>query len=353
MQAIPVDNIELDLLQNRHIPHNLRPLGYDFDGFSHAILDPRGLTSPDVYGGELRLCASCASSLNRGKMPALALANGFYYAFDHVPENVRKAFDDATFIDRRLTARCTATKVCFRYFDNPDSRLFRQGHDAMQRYFRGNVLILPQDTAVLNNILPPPLDDVKNSFVTLFAGQEAPTADILRKLQPVKANATIVRTILDFLLSNNHAYTCSTIDFPQGASFSDDNFNAIFPSTTGDDSLTFLPCIEIGHVQVDSAQAGSEADVSSRNVFEDSVVEDNDFLVEPSGYSTSNRTATSFKAMKADALAHCLDDHGSFLLSRKGNRAIHDLRNEYTLTWMFPHLDPFALGGFDDPRRRR
>ncbi|KZT60100.1 hypothetical protein CALCODRAFT_429880, partial [Calocera cornea HHB12733] len=248
---------------------------------------------------------------------------------------------------------CTATKVCFQYFNNPESRLFQQGHNAMQCYFQGNVLILPQDTAVLNNILPPPIDDVKNSFMTLFAGQEAPTADVLRKLQPVKANVSIVCTMLDFLLTHNNTYTCSTIDFPQGTSFSDDYFNTIFPTnqSIGTNSLHILPCIEIGYVRTEPAQVASESDIGSRNVFEDSVIEENNFLVEVSGYSTSNCTAASYKAMKANTLAHCLDDHGSFLLSQKGNHAIHNLCNEYTLTWMFPHLDPFALGGFNDPRR--
>ncbi|EJU02207.1 hypothetical protein DACRYDRAFT_43915, partial [Dacryopinax primogenitus] len=74
-----------------------------------------------------------------------------------------------------------------------------------------------------------------------------------------------------------------------------------------------------------------------------------DFFMEASGYSTSSSNTSLYNAMKADALAHCLSDGGHFVVPWKGHRAIHDFCNEYTLTWMFPHLDPFVLGGFDDP----
>ncbi|KZO96690.1 hypothetical protein CALVIDRAFT_467001, partial [Calocera viscosa TUFC12733] len=358
LRQVPVDDVDFSLLQDPYLPDSLHPLGYDYEGYHRAVLDPKGLSCTNECSGNISLCASCCSSLNRALLPPLALANSFYYAYEHVPDHVKTAFETATFIDRRLVARCSSTKICFRYFDNPESRAYRNGFTGMQHYHRGNVLIWPQDTAELNNVLPPPIDQIKESFVAVFAGGEAPTVDMLRRVEPVKANARVVRTILDFLLSRNKAYTCRTPDFPTGARFSAENFDALFPNAMvntgpGAGSSYLFPCLKIGHVILEGSQVAVESDVAGRNSYDDSVIGDQDFFLEASGYSVTERSTASYQSMKADALAHCLDKRGAFLLSRKGSQAIHDLKNEFTLTWMFPHLDPFALGGFDDPRRRR
>ncbi|KZT53695.1 hypothetical protein CALCODRAFT_528396, partial [Calocera cornea HHB12733] len=352
-RSMCVEDVDFTVLTNPLLPSHLRPIGYNLCAYSNAILEPAGLSNANECEGNVTLCTPCHSYLRANKKPALALANQFYYAHDHVPSAVQDAFNHSTFVDRRLVARCSTTKICFRYFDNPESRLYRNGFDGMQRYSRGNVLVLPQDTARLHNVLPPPMDDVRDSFVAIFAGHEPPTPEMLRRVQPVKANANTVRTIIAFLLERNKAYTCTTEEFPDGpATFSARNFSTLFPDAEGQCAQsTILPCVEVGHVQLQDPQSAVESDISDRNVFQDAIIEPTDFFVEASGYTTASSSTASYDAMKADALAHCLDRRGTFLVSTSGTRPVQDFRNEYLLTWMFPHLDPFGLGGFDDPRR--
>ncbi|KZT58629.1 hypothetical protein CALCODRAFT_432357, partial [Calocera cornea HHB12733] len=354
MHTVPVEDLDFSLLVNPLLPVRFRPTTYNVDAYSNAILDVAGLSNPQELEGNATLCAPCYRALQSDRKPDLALANWFYYAHDHVPPDVQHAFVASTFVEKRLFSRCSATKICYRYFDNPESRLYRNAFDGMQRFSRGNVLILPQDTAKMHKVLPPPVDDIKDSFVAVFAGQDQPTPEMLRRVEPLKANARTVRTVIDFLLSQNKAYRSTTEDFPDGPTvFSPANFSALFPDNNPlcAESSIVLPCIEVGHVHMPDPQAAVESDVGNRNSFEDCDMSSPDFFVEASTYSATETSTGAYEAMKADALAHCLDNRGSFLLSTPGSRPVQDLRNEYLLTWLFPHLDPFGLGGFDDPRR--
>ncbi|EJU04378.1 hypothetical protein DACRYDRAFT_105439 [Dacryopinax primogenitus] len=42
---------------------------------------------------------------------------------------------------------------------------------------------------MLNNVLPPLVDNVKQSFVAVFADTNSPTPDILHRVKPLKASA--------------------------------------------------------------------------------------------------------------------------------------------------------------------
>jgi hypothetical protein len=51
--------------------------------------------------------------------------------------------------------------------------------------------------------------------------------------------------------------------------------------------------------------------------------------------------------MKSSALAHCLDGK-RFFQARSGNNLVHN-DNPALLAWVFPRLDPFGIGGFNEP----
>jgi hypothetical protein len=55
-----------------------------------------------------------------------------------------------------------------------------------QRYNRGNVAILPQDSAKVRDILPPDRAEIEESMCALFIGDNTiPTAENMEKLSPV------------------------------------------------------------------------------------------------------------------------------------------------------------------------
>jgi len=54
--------------------------------------------------------------------------------------------------------------------------------------------------------------------------------------------------------------------------------------------------------------------------------------------------------MKLRALEHCRSG-GALVQSRQGSEPLSDFENESLLAWLFPHLDPFGIGGFHHPKR--
>ncbi|KIM21400.1 hypothetical protein M408DRAFT_304506, partial [Serendipita vermifera MAFF 305830] len=54
--------------------------------------------------------------------------------------------------------------------------------------------------------------------------------------------------------------------------------------------------------------------------------------------------------MKIRALEQCKSG-GAFVQSRRGADLLSDFQNEKLLTWLFPHLDPWGIGGFHHPKR--
>ena len=73
-------------------------------------------------------------------------------------------------------------------------------------------------------------------------------------------------------------------------------------------------------------------------------------LLENVGYTDGHETPMSYREMKMTALDHCRRG-GRFVASQAGNRVVPDFKNSQLLSWLFPHLDPWGIGGFYEPRR--
>lgn len=71
--------------------------------------------------------------------------------------------------------------------------------------------------------------------------------------------------------------------------------------------------------------------------------------LEAVGYTQGDYTLNSICEMKASALAHCLDGK-RFLQVRSGDKLVSE-DNPALLAWVFPHLDPFGIGAFNEPNR--
>lgn len=54
--------------------------------------------------------------------------------------------------------------------------------------------------------------------------------------------------------------------------------------------------------------------------------------------------------MRLQAIQQCLSG-GRFIHSRAGNTPERDFDNPHLLSWLFPHLDPWGIGGFHHPER--
>ena len=77
--------------------------------------------------------------------------------------------------------------------------------------------------------------------------------------------------------------------------------------------------------------------------------ESNLLVIEVVGYTAGDHSPINFRQMKAAALAHCLD--GCQYVQVRSGSALVSEQDPAFMAWDFPHLDPFGIGGFNNPIR--
>lgn len=343
-------SVPLSLLRNDDLPEHLRPTEYDMEVYDMAILHPPGL-SHKRHKGVMSVCSTCGDSLGGGVMPKFALANWLYYGRSVLPPLVKAAFDHASTFDLMLIARARASNICFRFGargsseDDVEDVEHAGVLSRVRKGIRGNVMVTPLDATRLNTVLPPDAQTISDTMCAVFVGRTVPTRSTIAKLSPVLVRRSRVKTMIEFLLKFNPHYR--TVDGFKG--FSAENLNSLFgKEDCGKDEA--VPCMmEIGHVESNDAVESATSDYTPRNDFD---VGTGEVIMENVGFTSSDDSPLSYRDMKMKALSHCLGG-GSFISSRRGSRMVPDFNNPYLLSWLFPHLDPWGIGGFHDPRRKR
>jgi Helitron helicase-like domain at N-terminus/PIF1-like helicase len=356
LDRVPVHTIDFTLLQNPSIPRQLMPTTYNTAEYQGAILNAKGLSDITRRHGLITLCKECHKSMKDGEMPKFALANWLYYARDRLPVSARRAFRDATIFERNLICRARATRITLRYCHNPSSPHYGRNFETSQGYSMGNVMVLPQDTISLQSVLPPPPETVRDTMAVLFIGPTAiPTHDNIKKLRPCLVRKSRVRKLIDFLIKHNPYYRPS----PDFHGLSSQNLDALYAEGDNDfgEDGSLMPSVEIEHI--DSRRRGTLPDVTSdytnRNVPDINDLDlsnRGDLLLENVGYTLGDTSTASFNLMKIRAFEHC-NSGGSFVQSRHGSTPMPDFDNPSLLSWLFPHLDPWGIGGFHHPGRKK
>ncbi|KIO10508.1 hypothetical protein M404DRAFT_21439 [Pisolithus tinctorius Marx 270] len=191
------------------------------------------------------------------------------------------------------------------------------------------------DPSSLSNVLPPTASDLRGAVCVVFAGGTfRPSADALRKFPPVLVCKSRVKCIIEWLVSNNEWYS------KNGITFSAENLAAL---VNGEEDTGVLQGVEITHLR-DSDESVDASDGSDWSAITA------DLVTETVAYIDGDRSERSRRAMKATALAHALD-HKRFLVSRTGSELMNDNLPAF-LTAVFPHLNPWGIGGFNHPARR-
>ncbi|TFK81783.1 hypothetical protein K466DRAFT_501536, partial [Polyporus arcularius HHB13444] len=345
---------DLSLLRNDALPPRTRPSNYAFELYERALLDPQGMT--DRWSlADIVVCSDCRREwVDKSRTPRLCLANWLYYAHSALPPAVAAAFARSSQFDRILVSRARASRISFRFTElreeDPSNREPIEGHDShatAQRFIRGNVLIMPQNSTQLNSLLPPPPSVVHDTACAVFVGTQKPTMDTIGSLSPVLVRRSNIYTIIQFLLTENPYYV------PDGETFfgfSRANMDALLDDG-GDGRDVGVPCaMDIGFVPDSDAVRATTADYTGRNEVRDAPAPDSDVLMENVGYTCGDRSPVSYRDMKLRALAHCLNG-GRFVRSQAGDTFVPDFQNPALLTWLFPHLDPWGIGGFYHPDR--
>ncbi|KAI0746099.1 hypothetical protein C8Q76DRAFT_607308, partial [Earliella scabrosa] len=354
-RVVELSEIDLGLLRNDALHPRTRPSTYRFDLYDRALLCPQGMSSREERGA-IRVCDECHRDLvEKKRMPKFSLANWLYYGQEALPSEVKAALDRSTQFDRLLVARARGSRISYRFTELKTKRAELDDEDvaaydraAAQRFVKGNVIVMPQNSTHLNSVLPPSPSVIRDTVCAVFVGSCRPTKETIRKLSPVLARKSTVKTIIDFLVRENPHYARDT----EFHGFSQRNLDLLFDSETGADDEG-LPCaMSVGFLPDSEALQGISAGYTARNDEVDEPPPGADILMENVGYTCGDNTPVAYQDMKMRAVDHCLN-RGRFIQSQSGDRFIPDFENPSLLTWMFPHLDPWGIGGFHHPHRQR
>ena len=358
IKVVAVDGIDLSLLQNPSLPTKVLPTTYAFELYDRALLHPKGMMNC-WERDSIMMCSICYREvIDNHRMPKLSLANWLYYGHAQLPVAVKQAMEHSTPTERLLVARARASRISYRFTEqrnadrsgvgDADDTFQRQGnskqpHSTSQRCVRGNVMVVPQNSTHLNSVLPPPPEVIRDTVCVLYVGRTKPTKSTIGKLGPALARKTRVRTVIEFLTAHNVHYACDS----RFHGLSEENMNLLFSEEVRDADEA-IPCaIDIGFVQDSEIIRAAEADYTSRNTDPEPPTGNEPLLMDNVGYTLGDDTPFSYRDMKMKALSHCING-GKFVRSQSGDRFMPDFENPSLLTWLFPHLDPWGIGGFHE-----
>lgn len=338
----------LGLLCNNDLPEHLQPNDYDFHLYGRAILCAQAMENTHALG-RLRICKRCWHALSNERMPKFALANWLYYGQCRLPVDVKEAFESSSMFDRMLIARARSNSICCRFAAREndlvvpgDEMRVRDILGNIRKGIRGNIIVSPLDTVKMNTVIPPGPTTIKDTMCTIFVGKDLPHRNTMHKYSPVLVRRSRVKLMIRFLLENNDHYKED-----ETFSFSPSNLDSLFESSVDED----LPSsVYVGTLEANDALAVSTSDYTERNA--DALGQECDeLLMENVGYTDGDDTPANYRAMKTSALEHCLAGK-PFVASGRGGTLIPDFNNPSIMTWLFPHLDPWGIGGFHHPNRK-
>ncbi|KAI0710265.1 hypothetical protein C8Q76DRAFT_624749, partial [Earliella scabrosa] len=349
LHTVSPSSFDLKLLRNDDLPARVLPTTYAFADYDRALLHPAGMTELwDV--GDLVLCSECRGDLvERGRLPKFALANWLYYGVEELPGDVRRAFKEATRVERMLVSRARASRISFRFCElKPANGNHSLPAAASQRCIKGNVLVMPQDVTHLQSALPPGSDALRDSICAVFVGSSKPTRETIARLSPVLVRKSRVELLVRFLVGANAHYSVG----PEFGGFSADNLDSLFSAEDARREEAIPACIDVAFLEGTEELQSAESDYTGREEAVRRAEPGPDMLLETVGYTGTDGSPVTYTQMKMRALEHCLSG-GRFVRSRSGNQYVPDFENPSLLAWLFPHLDPWGIGGFFEPLRRR
>jgi hypothetical protein len=161
---------------------------------SHIMIDPNGI----IDEASLHVCHTCYKSLRAEVLPPQSLAN--YRWIGPVPHQLQ----DLTWIEELLISRAHLTGRIVRLQNRNSTSHFS---------LKGHMILLPQDTTKLLDILPLPESNLPDIVRVVWVGKPVQEIDRLRDYFSVRTRK--VYDALVWLTQNNEDYKDVTIDHGQ------------------------------------------------------------------------------------------------------------------------------------------
>lgn len=283
----------------------------------HIMIEKTAIIVGLDGGVTIRLCNGCKHQLDRHRLPVEASANRRWVG-DVPPE-----LQGLNWLEERLIARSHASGGIL--------RLQRGNHDAYLG-IKGHMIVAPQDTRQLLDILPLPRSRLPDFLRVVWTGAPRPTVAELHSRLSVRTQR--VYDGLQWLCSHNEDYQNVVVDHSEF-----ERWPPVFVVTELIDSMGHIS----DNVAEDIARAGA---ATIENELEDSLVGSETYA---SGILDVNSVSESFNVGTLERLASLTKESvinvvtGSILKSQYDDIAY--------FTASFPTIFPYGCGKHLDPKR--
>ena len=297
---------------------------------ANLMIDPNGVTLESAECDiSLQLCVRCHSSLQKGKLPRLAIAN--LNVLGSVPPEMK----DMTMVEEMLIARCRA-KCCIVKLQDQRSNA---SLPSSQRGIKGNIIVYPQRVGELANLLPLPVDDVIHPICVLFVGQTLPSRSWLKdRAYLLVVRREVVRQNLIWLKAHNPLYKNIEID--------EMRLQALPANGLLDYKIEHISC----SAHLEALESRYDANTPDENAG-DSLSPNESSQIEFSNVVITDVDAHApANDLKAAALRH-FKQGGGFLAVPHEPVPVNKFFNPSLFPMLYPTLFPYGVGGVEDKRR--
>ncbi|KAG1727363.1 uncharacterized protein EDB91DRAFT_1006674, partial [Suillus paluster] len=205
-----------------------------------------------------------------------------------------------------------------------------------QRGLKGNIIIFPQRTSSVLDMLPPPMEDVVTPICILFVGSRPLTVEWMRQhARPLIVRREKVRSALLWLQEHNHLYRDVVINQQRLASLSDEDVLPVHIETVSDSSDKAHEVLT-SHYDALSSDHANLAAPSLPPIFEHVVVTDVD-------------VNAPLHQLRAAALRHVKDKAGGYIQVPHCSQPVNEFVNTELFLMVYPTLFPDGVSGFEHP----
>ena len=297
---------------------------------ANLMIDPDGVIPESAENSmSLQLCTRCDSSLQKGKLPQLAIAN--LNVLGSVPPDMK----NMTMVEEMLVARCRA-KCCIVKLQDHRTNV---SLPSSQRGIKGNIIVYPQRIGELTNVLPAPVDDVVHPICVMFVGSSLPSRSWLKdKAYPLVVRREVVRQNLIWLKAHNPLYKDVEIN------------EARLQALPVDGLLDYNVEHIASSAHLDGLESRYDTNMSGENA-DDSPPPDESARIEFANVVITDVDAHApANDLKAAALRH-FKQGGGFLAVTHEPTPVNEFFNPSLFPMLYPTLFPYGIGGIEDRRR--
>ncbi|KAG8912353.1 hypothetical protein FRC01_005141, partial [Tulasnella sp. 417] len=296
------------------------------------MLEKSGVLSRSS-GAVLLLCEDCRVPLTKGKIPRFALANGLFRG------NLPERFRDLTWVEEMVCSIYRTTAHV--------TRLYQSSNPTDPLVFHGNTCAHDMNVLSTATVLSRTPADILGQLSVVFVGPGPLKDSALKSIFRVRK-----AKIWDFLLwlkDNNSLYRTRLLSLENLSLYADDD------SVPGLRDAVIVDSDLSSQETFEEETAGLEEHPASM-LSNDGVSDDSStpkIFVEAMGVSDPEGDKIAGRTYTASALRNLVRKDGEQpdLIISRGSAPIGEYKNHDLFPGMFPTLDPFGSGGFEDPLR--